>query len=157
MESLDLLHANAEQRRSEAFKTSILDGIAWGYHWAFPVAVAAAGLVYGLVSWRLIRARRISLLWLLASALLLAIGGRLAILSLIHVSAFPAIIVRYLTPLYPLVLLFVVSVWAPAFRRYAAGTRSPPRQGRYRRFARRGDNVCSNTASSAGRAATPRR
>lgn len=47
---------------------------------------------------------------LLASSLLISISSLLFGLSLIHVSSFPGIVTRYLAPIYPLIILYVVLV-----------------------------------------------
>ncbi len=67
------------------------------------VAVAGAFAVYR---------RRMTPLLLLVGALLVAVATRLAILSLLEVTSFGGMTVRYLSPLYPMTVAFVVLAFA---------------------------------------------
>ena len=67
------------------------------------LAVAGAFAVYR---------RRTTPLLLLVGALLVAVATRLAILSLLEVTSFGGMTVRYLSPLYPMTVAFVVLAFA---------------------------------------------
>jgi len=48
--------------------------------------------------------------WIITTSMLISVICRLIVLSLIHVTSFPAIIPQYLAPAYPLVLIFIAVV-----------------------------------------------
>jgi hypothetical protein len=78
------------------------------YRYTVPVL-----FVVGVVAWlwnlvHILRQRRLEVPFVLHSVVLALVTGRLLLLAFIEVSAMPAVHVLYLSPVYPLVLLFAV-------------------------------------------------
>jgi len=86
----------------------ILDGIITAYHRVTPVAVCAAlgALLFAtILSTRLRRTQR---LLVVSGLFLVAAATRIAFLTLVSVTTFPALSAGYLSPAYPLLLCFAV-------------------------------------------------
>ena len=73
---------------------------------------------------RALRRRVLTRAWWTSSALLLAIALRLLLLSVIHVTSFPAIGIGHLAPAHPLLLVFIVMTLACEASRWTRAARS---------------------------------
>jgi hypothetical protein len=91
-----------------AMKTRILKSIGRIFQFTIPVLCGLGLAIYILDTIQLLRKRTIPISWIINSGLLVAIGARLFVISLIHVTSFPGVTTRYLVPAYPLLLFFVV-------------------------------------------------
>ncbi len=102
-------YRNASKRkvRIDAVKTGILESIGSTYQFVLPLLSVAGFVLYILYTVRFFRKTTFSIPWIIATGLLIAIISRLFVISFIHVSSFPAITTRYLSPLYPLLLTFL--------------------------------------------------
>lgn len=94
--------------RKERVKLGALRRIGGIYQSVMPFLVFGSLAGY-VISWLSIIRRRTDVdLFITASSLILALVTRSVILSIIHVTSFPAIIPQYLSPSYPLLILFAV-------------------------------------------------
>ncbi|HWR89851.1 MAG TPA: hypothetical protein VN260_06295, partial [Dissulfurispiraceae bacterium] len=93
---------------ADILKLRRLDGIASFYRILLPIAAILSLGLYFFASFRTVKRRRITVAWIISTALVVSIMARLVILSLVHVTSFPAVYPRYLSPAYPLLLLFIV-------------------------------------------------
>ena len=96
-----------KQSKFDAMKITVLAYIGKIYQIAGPFAVSLALIIYLIGTVRSIRKRAVTELWMISTALLVAIFVRTFILSMIQVTSFPAINPVYAAPAYPLLLLFV--------------------------------------------------
>jgi hypothetical protein len=96
-----------KQAKFDDIKITILAYIGKIYQIAGPFAVSLALIIYIIGTVCSIRKRAVTELWMISAALLVAIFIRVLILSMIHVTSFPAIRPGYGAPAYPLLLLFV--------------------------------------------------
>jgi hypothetical protein len=97
-------------RSLDARRWNLVTAVGRGYTALMPWLTAGALLAFGAQGLALLRTRRAPLPWLAAAVLLLAIGTRLALVALIDATSFGAVESRYLSPIYPLLLLFVALV-----------------------------------------------
>lgn len=100
------------QAKFDDFKTAVLGYIGKIYQIASPFAVSLALIIYIIGMVRSIRNSAVTELWMISTALLVAIVVRLCLLSMIHVISFPVISPLYLSPAYPLLLMFAVLSFA---------------------------------------------
>ena len=116
IETLNAIHGSLVDK----YKLHILSWIAKIYQYAAPFLAGVALIVYILATVKLIRKQAPVVLWLVNGALFIAIIVRLLMLSIINVTSFPGITVQYLSPAYPLLLMFVclnlVTYWIPSLR-----------------------------------------
>lgn len=81
--------------------------------------LAGAGLVaFAWVSLLAMRERRFDLLWFLATAAWALIAARMALLILVDISAFPAIRIHYVQPVFPLLSLAALLSIAQSLQRF---------------------------------------
>jgi hypothetical protein len=100
-------NASPHEVKMDAIKTGILESIGKAYQFAMPILSVAALLVYIICTLRLFREPDLSIPWIINTGLLIAIVSRLLVVSVVHVSSFPAINTRYLSPVYAILLMFV--------------------------------------------------
>jgi hypothetical protein len=120
-ESFDQDNADAPSKAT-TLRVSILDVLTRAYRFATPALLIASLLLIGRRLWLGLRARVLVDLPVVALALLGAVVVRLLLLSLISVSAFPAVTVLYCAPTYPLYVASVAMVLASE----AAGRKRMP-------------------------------
>jgi hypothetical protein len=108
---LDALHYMDDllpyQSRIDNFKLSILGRIGKAYQTAVPFLIVLALIGYIISTVNILKTKIVKNLWLINTALLIALVLRLFILSVIDVTSFPSLTVAYLSPAYPLLLIFV--------------------------------------------------
>ena len=97
-----------EPSKTDDIKLEILSYIAKIYQLIMPTLFCLALLSYAITTTQILRNRAIQTLWVLSTVTLISILARSAVLSLIHVTSFPAISIIYLSPSYPLLLIFSV-------------------------------------------------
>ncbi len=103
---LETLENNRNIGYLSSIKVALLRNIAAAYSYIFP-ALAFIGLIAYLVSLRAAWLRKqISFLLVLNLGILAIIGTRLVLLAIIDTTSFPAINDVYMSPLYPLLILF---------------------------------------------------
>ncbi|MEK8016870.1 MAG: hypothetical protein VSS75_008375 [Candidatus Parabeggiatoa sp.] len=96
------------QNRLNKLKITILQGVAQVYQLVIPWFCSLAIIAY-LVSFSIgILRRQFTFLFILNTAIVGAIMARLLIIALIEVTSFPAINFRYMSPLFPFLLIFLV-------------------------------------------------
>jgi hypothetical protein len=104
------------QRRLDTRRWGVVLGIGRVYEVVMPWLSAAAAISFVAAgAWQL-RRRRLSRAWLTAAVLGTAIISRIALVALIDVVSFDALQSRYLSPAYPLLLLFVALSLTSAWR-----------------------------------------
>ncbi len=89
-------------------KISILNAIGRIYQLLIPILVILAIVAYILTTIYVFRKHTLTDLYMINSAIVMAIAARLFILSLIDISSFPAVNILYLSPAYPLLLIFII-------------------------------------------------
>ncbi len=93
-------------------KIVLLDLIGTVYRFGAPALLLFSLIVYGISSITHFKKHAVTDLFIINSALIMTVCFRLFILSVIDVSSFPATHARYLSPLYPMVLIFgVLALW----------------------------------------------
>ena len=97
-----------EQERWDRFKIRVLGCIGKIYQIPAPVLFSLALAIYVLTAIQVFRKKKYIDIFLVNTALLMVILGRVLILALIEVTSFPAINTRYLSAAYPLLLLFTL-------------------------------------------------
>ena len=107
-----LVPAETETSKTEQLKLRTLRWVGSLYQTVIPFMSIAALIGYGVLTVRFVRKQLPLITWTVATALLVAILSRIILLSLIHVTSFFTIIPQYLSPLYPLVLLYIMFVFA---------------------------------------------
>jgi hypothetical protein len=95
------------QSKIDNVKIKVLTQIGTAYQNAMPVLVILSLLIYIFSIIQGLRKRSNTSLMILNTSLLLAIIARIFILSLIDITSFPAINTIYLSPAYPLLLIFM--------------------------------------------------
>lgn len=88
-------------------KIIILNWINMVYQFALPLLTIIAVSSYIFSTFKIFKNSVIPALWIITASMIVAIVARLIILSVIHVTSFPGIATRYLSPSYPLLLIFV--------------------------------------------------
>jgi hypothetical protein len=91
----------------DKFRIGILGLIGKAYLLAVPFLAVLAFAVYILETFGIVRGNSPAVGWIISTSMLIAVLCRLIVLSLIHVTSFPAVIPRYLAPAYPLILIFI--------------------------------------------------
>jgi hypothetical protein len=89
----------------------ILEKIGWAYHLVFPWVAGMMVILYLFSSVRNIKEGRFCPYWCIAGSVGMSLLMLLLGLSLIHVTSFPAIETRYLSPAYPLAFIFCIFSW----------------------------------------------
>lgn len=95
------------QSKLDNFKISILSWIGKAYQTTVPFLIVVALISYIISTVNILKTKKIKNLWLINTALLVAIVIMLLILSIIDATSFPSISTMYLSPVYPLLLIFV--------------------------------------------------
>jgi hypothetical protein len=107
-----LAPAGTETSKRDQLKLGILRWVGVLYQKAITFMNIAGFIGYWILTVRFVRKQLPLIYWTVVTALLVAILSRVMLLSLIQVTSFIAIIPQYLSPLYPLVLLYVMLVFA---------------------------------------------
>jgi hypothetical protein len=94
--------------KTDDLKIPVLNRIGSGYQSVTSILVILALTAFIIVTIYIFRKRILTDLYVINSAIIMAIAGRLLILSLIDVSSFPAVNIIYLSPAYPLLLIFII-------------------------------------------------
>ncbi len=110
------------QDRLAARQEKVLGHVLAGYRRLTPLFACAALAALVLSVTASIRRRQPGALPIVAGVLLAATASRIALLTLVHVTTFPALSVSYLSPAYPLLLAFVIAALASALE----AVRFPP-------------------------------
>jgi hypothetical protein len=115
IESFGIKDAAPSQARRDALRVRMLEFIGKGYRFFAPF-LGIAGLAAFLIETIMVLMRRkpVSTRWMICAGLLISNFTLIAILSLIHITAFPAI-PSYLGPSYPLHLLFIAMAFIALF------------------------------------------
>jgi hypothetical protein len=95
------------QSRMDNFKISILARIGKAYQTTVPFLIVLALIRYIINTVNILKTKMVKNLWLINTALLMALVIRLLVLSVIDVTSFPGLDTRYLSPAYPLLLIFM--------------------------------------------------
>ena len=94
------------QSKLDNFKISVLSRIGKAYQTTAPFLIVIALISYIISTVNILKTKKIRNLWVINTALLVAIVSMLVILSLIDATSFPSISTMYLSPVYPLLLIF---------------------------------------------------
>ncbi len=100
---------SADSARVWGWRTRALEKIGRIYQFMCPVLSLFGFIAFVLSLYWLIGKRKNWTFFIINTGLIVAMGSRLFLISLIHLSSFPAISTRYLSPVYPILLLFIVS------------------------------------------------
>lgn len=92
----------------DKYKLKILKQIGFIYHYAIPFLTVAALIAYLIAIIKLIKRQASAIPWVISTSLFFTIIVRLVMLSVINISSFPAMTVQYFSPVYPLLLMFIV-------------------------------------------------
>lgn len=87
-------------------RRSILAHIGRAYQAVMPILIGLAFTAYIINTLVIFRNRNTTTLWIINTAVFVAVAARMVIVSMIHVTSFPGINTLYLAPAYPLVLIF---------------------------------------------------
>jgi hypothetical protein len=87
------------------------------YQTIVPFLIVLALMGYIISTVNILKTKTVKNLWLMNTALLIALIIRLLILSVIDVTSFPGLCPMYLSPAYPLLLIFVTQALAIQFER----------------------------------------
>ncbi len=98
------------QSRVDDLKIKILNQIGNAYQTVMPILIVFGLIAYIFSTVHFLRTRIVTRLWVINTSLLIAIVTRLFIFSMIDVTSFPGINTMYLSPVYPLLLMFVLLV-----------------------------------------------
>lgn len=100
----------------ERLKIGTLNKVGVAYQYGTPFFAALSLIVYALgILMIMCRKRGLTSLWIINTALFIALITRLFILSLIHITSFPVILPQYLAPCYPLLFMFIILSLADFF------------------------------------------
>jgi hypothetical protein len=105
---LDFLGLKNNLSKRDTWKITALGWIGRIYQYMIPVLALLTLIIYFVLTVRILVRRRYITPWIIITSLLVAIISRLLILSVIHVTSFPAITLQYIAPAYPLLLMFVM-------------------------------------------------
>ena len=125
IEPLRIIDATPSQARRDALRVGILEFIGKGYRLFAPllnIAGLAAFLIGTIIM--IIRRKIVSTQWMICAGLLTSNLTLVAIVSLIHITAFPAI-PNYLGPSYPIQLLFSAMAFMVPFKWDRLALKSP--------------------------------
>lgn len=100
----DLLRTRAKM---DNFKIKILDKIGKAYQTVMPILITLALIMHLIQTALIFKRKTVTALWMINTSLLLAIAGRLLMFSLVHVTSFPSIYTHYISPVYPLIIIFM--------------------------------------------------
>ncbi len=89
-------------------KIPLLNGIGSGYQLFIPILVLLALIAHIINTAYVFRKHVLTDHYVINSTIIIAIAGRLFILSWIDISSFPAANILYLSPAYPLLLIFTI-------------------------------------------------
>lgn len=98
------------QSKLNDFKIKILNHVGNAYQTVMPILIVFGLIAYTFSTVHILRKRIVTRLWMINTSLLIAIVARLFIFSMIDVTSFPGINTMYLSPVYPLLLMFVLLV-----------------------------------------------
>jgi len=87
-------------------KLTVMTSIAKIYQLSMPVIFIFAGVVYLITTIQTFKSRMINSLWVITSIILMSIFVRAGELAMVHITSFPTINLIYLSPSYPLLLIF---------------------------------------------------
>ena len=107
IDTVGLIHASAKEAHAHERKLQILRQIHYGYQQSMPFLFLLALAAYVYLGIRSFESGSSRAAWWIASVILVLVAGRMLMLSYIAVTSFPAINVPYMSPLYPLLILFV--------------------------------------------------
>jgi hypothetical protein len=105
------------QSRLDNFKISILGWIGKAYQTIVPLLIVLALIGYIISTVHILKTKTVKNLWLINTALLMALVIRLIVLSVIDVTSFPCLDTRYLSPAYPFLLIFMTLALAIKFEK----------------------------------------
>ncbi len=97
----------AHQARLDNYRFQALRILNECYKALIPIAVVCGVVAFVFAPIRTIRSRSVSPILVICVTLLACFSARMAILSFISVTSFEAMKMRYFTPIYPIVLLFI--------------------------------------------------
>jgi hypothetical protein len=100
------------QSKFANFKIRILSKIGRAYQIIIPILTGLVLIVYTTNTIHIFRKRTITGLWIINTAILIAIVNLLFIMAFINISSFPAIKPWYLSATYPLLLMFISLIFA---------------------------------------------
>lgn len=98
----------ADLSKVDKYKFKMLKQIGLIYHYAVPFLTVAALIAYIIFTIKLMKRQASSIMWVFSTSLFFAIIVRLVMLSVINISSFPAMTVQYFSPVYPLLLMFII-------------------------------------------------
>lgn len=98
------------QSKLNDLKIKILNHVGNAYQTVMPILIVFGLVAYTFSTVHILRKRIVTKLWMINTSLLIAIVARLFILSMIHITSFPGVDTIYLSPVYPLMLMFVLLV-----------------------------------------------
>lgn len=107
---LDFLGLKDGLSKRDKVRIRILGLIGNAYQFAVPLLAVLAFAFHILDTWRVVKGNSPAAGWIISTSILIAVLCRLIVLSLIHITSFPAIIPQYLAPVSPLVLIFIAVV-----------------------------------------------
>jgi hypothetical protein len=99
---------HGELYRIDLLKSRVLMKLSSLYQTVFPMLAVLAFFIYIYQTIELIRKRGTILHWGIETCLLVAIGTRLAMVAWLETSSINAIITTYLSPIYPILILFII-------------------------------------------------
>jgi hypothetical protein len=100
------------QSKIDELKINVLNRIAKAYQQVMPFLMGGSLIAYFVSIINIFRRKNVSVLWIINTSLVITIFVRIFLLSLIEVTSFPAINTIYLSPIYPLLSIFPVLVFA---------------------------------------------
>jgi hypothetical protein len=106
-ERLSLSEFPVQVGSKDAAKLDVLNWIGGLYQTFMPISVLLSLIAFAAAGISVFGSSRERTVLIITASVLVAVAARLALLSVIHVTSFPAIVSHYLAPLYPLVILFV--------------------------------------------------
>ena len=99
---------DASQSKKDNIKILILGRIGEAYQMTVPFLLMLALIGFIISTVNILKTRAVRKVWLINAALLIAVGIRLLLLSIIDVTSFPGINTSYLSPACPLLLTFML-------------------------------------------------
>ena len=107
-ETVSLHHVSPNATHFNSLKIKVLYYIKRGYQFSMPWLLLIALGCYTVFSFFLIKSGRFQREWWVPNVLLFLVIVRVSMLSYITVTSFPAINVQYMSPLYPLLIVFLL-------------------------------------------------
>lgn len=96
--------------KKDGTELAILDRIGGFYQTGMPIVIALSLIGYVLAGISAFKRGGRRVVLIISTALIVAVFTRLALLSLIHVTSFPAVLPQYLSPSYPLLIALAAVV-----------------------------------------------